>query len=150
MPARAQFDFIRGELLKSVNAGLARRSLEIGGSNPHVAIMFVHRDSGGRVFFAREEVRVVSMRLADKRWRHHAEASATQILVDAPHPDRGLWWDVPAECLVGERRPAAQSNAGISAFINDVAGQSPACRQQIGGPVSVAIIDNAGARWLQH
>jgi hypothetical protein len=147
---RAQFDFIRSELLESINAGLARCSLEIGGSNPHVAIMFAHRDADGQVFIAREEIKVVSTSLADKRWRNHAEASAPQILTNAKHADRGIWWDVPPGCPVGQRMPAAPTNAAISAFINDVAVQSPVCSQKIGGPVRVAIVDDAVARWLQR
>jgi hypothetical protein len=148
--ARNQFDFIRSELHKSINAGLARRSLEIDGSNLHLAIVFIHRDSDGKVFIAREKIEVVSTRLADKRWRHHAEPGAPQILINAKHADQGLWWDVPEECPVGPRMPAALTTAAISAFINNVAVQSRMCSQKIGGPVRIAIVDDTGAGGLQR
>jgi hypothetical protein len=148
--ARSQFDFIRLELLKSFNNGLARRSLEIGGDSPKLAIMFINRDSDGRVFLAREELKVVSKPLGNNKWRHHAEAGGTQILIDGQRADRGLWWDVPPECPARERRPAAPTPVAISAFINAVARQSPICTQKIGGLIRVATIDDVGARWLQE
>jgi len=147
---RHQFDFIRLELLKSLNNGLARRSREIGRRSPKLAVMFVSRDSSGRVFFAREETTVVSTPLGNDQWRHHAEAGRTQIVIDRQRADRGLWWDVPPECPVGERRPNAPTPASIAAFIDDVARQSAACTQMIGGRVRVATIDNGGARWLKE
>jgi hypothetical protein len=145
-----QFDFISKEVLKSLNAGLAKRSLPIDGTNPHVSIMFVDRDSGGRVFFARKEFKVVSVHASDGSWKHHAEQGEAQVVLDRVRTDRGLWWDVPRECPVGERKPAAPTVAGLAAFINDVAKQSPQCAQQIGGTVRVATSDSAGAHWLQQ
>jgi hypothetical protein len=64
--------------------------------------------------------------------------------------DRGLWWDVPPQCPIGNRKPAAPTPAAVAAFINDVAGQSPLCAQKIGGPIRVATIDKNGAHWLQQ
>ncbi len=146
-----QFVFISKEVLKSLNAGLAKRTLAIGGTNPHLSLMFVDRDAGGRVFFARKEFKVVSVHGANNSWRHHAEEREAQVMLDRIRTDRGLWWDVPPECAVGERKPTAPTAAGLAAFINDVAQQSPQCAQQsCGGTIRVANIDSAGARWLQQ
>ena len=131
--AKRQFDFIQSELLKSLNSGLASRSLKIGGDNPKLDIMFINRDSDGRVFFARQELKVVSTPLGNNRWRHHTEAGGVQIMIDGRRADRGVWWDVPPECPVGEREPTASTPATISAFINSVARQSGTCTQMIGG-----------------
>jgi len=145
-----QFAFISEEALKSLNDGLAKRSLLIDGPNPQLTMMFVDRDAGGRVFFARKEFRVLSTRTGDHTWRHHAEAGETTVVLDRLRTDKGLWWDVPPQCPVGERKPTAPTPAGLAAFINAVAGQSPFCSQMIGGPIRVAIIDSAGARLLQE
>ena len=144
-----QFDFISKETLKSLNAGLAKRSLPIDAQNPHLTIMFLDRDAGGRVFFAHKEFKVISVQAAGGWWRHHAEVGDTKVELDRVRADRGLWWDVPPDCPIGEHRPTAPTVAGLAAFINDVAGQSPQCSQKIGGTIRVATIDNTGARWLQ-
>src|SRR5579862_8064034 len=91
-----------------------------------------------------------SVRSADGKWAHHAEEGQAQVLLDRVRANGNLWWDVPPECPVGERKPAAPTAAGLAAFINDVAKQSPQCAQQIGGPIRVATIDSGGARWLQQ
>src|SRR4051812_24448578 len=59
---KGQFALISEEALKSLNDGLAKRSLPIDGQNSHLTIMFVDRDAGGRVFFARKEFKVLSTR----------------------------------------------------------------------------------------
>jgi hypothetical protein len=144
-----QFAAIGDEVLASLNAGLSKRSLSIEGQNPRLTIMFVDRDDGGRVFLARKEFRVISEQAEKGSWRHHAEEGETQVILDRLRHDRGLWWDAPPECPIGDRKPTAPTPAAFAAFINEVAGQSPLCAQKIGGPIRVATIDSGGARWLQ-
>jgi hypothetical protein len=145
-----QFAAISAEVLASLNAGLSKRSLPIEGQNPRLTIMFVDRDDGGRVFLARKEFRVISEQADNGSWRHHSEEGETQVILDRLRTDRGLWWDVPPECPIGNRKPTAPTPAAFAAFINDVAGQSPLCAQKIGGPIRVATIESGGARWLQQ
>jgi len=84
-------------------------------------------------------------------WGLHCLHFASEMFVrgcrySAFNVTRGVWWDVPPECPVGERKPAAPTAAGLAVFINDVAKQSPRCAQQIGGTIRVATIYSAGAR----
>jgi hypothetical protein len=110
--------------------------------------MFVARDLEGRAFLFQQEFKVVGTALLDKTWRYHADAAPAQVIVDGKGGASGMWWNVPPECPVGVRRPVAPTHVAISAFINDVSQQSERCRRQIGGPVRVAVVDGAGARWL--
>jgi len=63
--------------------------------------MFVDRDTGGRVFFARSEFKVASVRWADGKWAHHAEQGQAQLLLGRVRATGNLRWDVPPECPVG-------------------------------------------------
>lgn len=143
-----EFRFIGRELLRSLNQGLLRRSEEISGINPHLAIMLVVRDREGRAFLFRQEFKVVGTALSGKTWRYHAEAAPVQVIVDGKSGASGIWWDVPTDCPVGVRRPVAPTHAAISTFISSVSQQNEHCRQQIGGAVRAAVVDGAGARWL--
>jgi hypothetical protein len=94
-----QFAFISDAILKSLNDGLAKRPLAIDSQNAQLTIMFVDRDAGGRVFFARREFRIISVNGGGNTFRHHAEAGEPNIVLDRVRTDRGLWWDVPPSAL---------------------------------------------------
>jgi hypothetical protein len=145
---REKFAFITRDLLQSLNAGLAKRSLPIGRNDVRLTIMFVSRDPDGTVYLARQEFRVFATGAGEGKFRHHAEAQEPSVIIDSLRAKAGLWWDAPSECPV-MRMPTAPTPAAFTTFINGVGGQSTECSRLIGGRIRVATIDRNGARWLQ-
>ena len=146
-----QLAFLTKEVLASLNAGLLKRSAEISGDHPQLAIMLVKLSSKSGAACAHQAFTIVSTPLANNRWRHRAIADASEPLHTPAQNgvnSAGIWFETPPECPVGARRPAAPTYAAISAFIMSVAGQSDYCRQMIGGPIRVAVSDENGARWM--
>lgn len=153
-----QLVFIKAQALKSLNLALETyagnpSSLE---NDPHLTIMLVKRDSTGRVYFIRQEFKVVSTALSPNGWAYHAEAAPIQRLVNGVSPKTGVWWDVPPECPVSQSSVQFDADPSrvlislswLSAIVKGVAAQSARCSQLIGGPIHAAISDAKGARWL--
>lgn len=138
-----QLAFIQREVLKSFNTGLQQRSGEINGDHPHLAIMFVKRDSNGQGYCTHQVFSVVSTPLENQKWSHWAEAVPAE-----PPRTSGIWWDAPSECPVSLNSRAGPIRAALSAFIQEVAEQSDYCRQVIGGAIRIAVADDMGARWI--
>jgi hypothetical protein len=77
------------------------------------------------------------------------------FVVHGERDKTGVWWDVPPGCEVALRpglaipfgEPAKAADLIKGLFVR-TADQSDFCAKRIGGPISIAVADQTGARWF--
>jgi hypothetical protein len=116
---------------------------------------FAKREADGRTSVAIQQFLVRSSQRADGRWDHRMEVGERLIKLDRAMLSAEqiqAYWSVPPECVVDVARappiPHGREADWIKDLFRTVAGQSPQCSAQIGGPIRIAIVDANGIRWL--